>query len=304
MPLDEILQRNRAFSASPGTHEAAGESAPKVLVVACHDPRLDGFLLAALGLGPGQAVALRAGGALVRPGGDLLRSIALATLDFDIRDVLVVGHSTCRMASFATDCFIDSFRRRGVAREAFGPQDLREWAGAVHDPRQNVQASVKAICETPFLPRDLSVSGLLLDDATGALSVVVEPAKPVGVAAGPVEVGARSPAEPGPAAETEAAEATAQPRPPDPILDLIRTLESKAGLRDEWRRVRAEISRQENPLQRLRALQKFILKASEDSKEVEAAVEKVMLEAKSAGRSLSPEAVLELIHRHLVGGKP
>jgi hypothetical protein len=66
-----------------------------------------------------------------------------------------------------------------VAREAFGDESLRSWAGAIASPRQGVLLSVAAVREAPFVPRDVRVSGVVLDETTGALEVIVRPDQPV-----------------------------------------------------------------------------------------------------------------------------
>jgi carbonic anhydrase len=107
--------------------------------------------------------------------------LALAVYMFGVGEVLVVGHTSCRMAAFSASSFIDAFRARGTPREAFGPADLRDWAGAIPDPRGGVRAAVATLRAAPCLPRDLIVAGLVLDDASGVLEVVVPPAeKPAG----------------------------------------------------------------------------------------------------------------------------
>lgn len=179
MDLDELLQRNRAFVAGrTATPLPAAEAIP-LAVVACYDPRLDPLLRPALGLAPSEGFMIRTAGALVTPDSLTLRSLAVAVYLFEVEEVLVVGHSSCRMAQFSTGAFIDAFRRRGVHREAFGDRDLRDWAGAVATPRDGVLASAAAIAGSPFLPKDLTITGVVLDDTTGRLEVVLKPGDPV-----------------------------------------------------------------------------------------------------------------------------
>jgi hypothetical protein len=108
-----------------------------------------------------------------------MRSLGLAIFMFGVTDVLIVGHAACRMAQFDTAAFIEEFRRRGVAREAFGDESLRTWAGAIASPRQGVLSSVAAVREAPFVPRDVRVAGVVLDEESGALEVIVRPDQPV-----------------------------------------------------------------------------------------------------------------------------
>ena len=172
MPLDDLLERNQSFVRSRQARPLPAPGTIRQAIVACYDPRLDELLLPSLGLQPGDAFLLRTAGALVQRAGGVMRSLALGVFMFGVREVVVVGHSSCRMATFETPAFIESFRQRGVAREAFGSMDLRDWACAIPSPARGVQISMANIAAAPFLPRDVTVSGLVLDDTTGALTVV------------------------------------------------------------------------------------------------------------------------------------
>jgi hypothetical protein len=83
------------------------------------------------------------------------------------------------MAAFDTAAFIEEFRRRGVQRDAFGDESLRSWAGAIASPRQGVLLSVSAVREAPFVPKDVRVAGVVLDEVTGALELIIRPDQPV-----------------------------------------------------------------------------------------------------------------------------
>jgi carbonic anhydrase len=290
MLLDEILEKNRAFAGGRAATPFPAEIGAKTVVLACYDPRIDALLLPALGLAEGQAFLLRSAGALARPGGDLLRTLALAALVIDVRDVLVVGHTSCRMAVFDTSSFIEAFRRRGITRDAFGNEDLRAWAGAVRDPRHNVESSVRAIREAAFLPRDLSVAGLMLDDTSGALQVIVAPGEPAPPPVAPQEAPAAEPAKP-----------EAPREPLEALFDLIR---SKAGIQEELRRVRAHVAAEPNPVARLLIVEKFLRKACENSGDVALAFESAMRSLEAEGRRPSREAILDLVRRFLHEGKP
>lgn len=179
MFLDDLLTSNRQYVGRREATPLPPLAEVPLAVVACYDPRLDSILRPALGLGEGEGFLFRAPGALVRPASSLLRSLALAIYLFEVRQVLVVGHTSCRMAQFSTAGFVESFRRRGVARDAFGGDDLRRWAGAIPDPKSGVLMSIGAIARSPFLPRDLVLAGGVLDDTSGRLEVVYRPGDPL-----------------------------------------------------------------------------------------------------------------------------
>ena len=311
MRLDEILERNRAFVRGRTAAPLQPPEDVPLAVLACYDPRLDGILGPALGLETGRAIVLRSAGAAVPPGGDPLRSLGLAVYLFGVTRCLVVGHTSCRMAAFESAAFIDAFRRRGVRREAFGAEDLRAWAGAIPDPRRGVIASVANLKAATILPRDLEVTGLLLDDASGALEVVAatdsrglaEPTmfaeaarqapEPVPAALKPVPASAtQKPGSP-PASHAPAAR-------PDPVPEAAHSLGrllSAARWRDDLTRLRADLDRQRDPFYQVAMVESFIRKAAADSRAVGEAFDRLKREAFPAGRRPGPHEVVDLFRR-------
>jgi carbonic anhydrase len=277
MPLEHLLERNRAFVAG---RQSAALSPPATIglaIVACYDPRLDKILLPSLGLQPGEAFLLRTAGALVQPAGGVMRSLALGMFMFGVREIVVVGHSSCRMATFESSAFIDAFRRRGVTRDAFGSMDLREWACAIPDPKRGVEISIANIAGAAFMPPDVTVSGLVLDDTTGELTVV-----PAGR-----EQAARTIADPGATARAEQVEKHVTPEAADvpsgykvhlppaagALGSFMTTLESLGRWPQDVRRLRQALAAEENPIAQLRLLQTLARRASLESSEVARAYE-------------------------------
>src|SRR5262249_36408441 len=144
------------------------------------------------------------------------------------------------------------------------------------DPRRGVAMSVANVKAAPFLPRDVSVSGLVLDDSTGALEVVVKPgARPVVELAPGVPGLLTATAVPPDPADAASVAAGAARHPVDPVVDalrqLIRTLQGTERWRAELERLKQELAAQRNPLARLGLVESFGRRASADSREVKAA---------------------------------
>ncbi|HXV62202.1 MAG TPA: carbonic anhydrase [Vicinamibacteria bacterium] len=173
MHFEEILERNRRFVAGRAPHPLPPPSPAALIVVSCFDPRLDGLMAPALGLEGEKVLWFRTAGAFVPRESTTIRSLLVKIFLFEVRAIVVVGHSSCRMASFDAESFIASFRERGVDRDAFGPGDLRDWAGAIGSPRQGVELTVENILSHPARPADLVVNGAVLDDTRGVLEPVV-----------------------------------------------------------------------------------------------------------------------------------
>lgn len=303
MILDDILARNQAYVRGRRPEPLGDPGRIELAVIACYDPRLDAMLGPALGVELGSAFLLRAAGAHVARSGDPLRSLAIACYLFDVRDVLVVGHTSCRMASFESAAFVDAFRVRGVRRDAFGSDDLRAWVGASPDPRRGVLASVASILSAPFLPRDLSVAGVVLDDTTGALTVVHRPGEAltgfdtIGSIAPPPPEDEVAPPPAHPAhPDRHAKERPARPETPlDAALALAAKIQSKARLRDEAFRLGTELGRARHPVEKLKLLEIFLRRAAGDAREVQEAVADLRRRASDE----PPAAIAEEIVRRL-----
>jgi carbonic anhydrase len=317
MAFDEILERNLAFVAGREPVPLPPPERLGLAVVACYDPRLDPLLLPALGLKPGEAFLLRTAGALVQPGSASLRSLGLAVFMFGVTEVLIVGHAACRMASFQSSSFIEAFRGRGVPREAFGHEDLRTWAGAIPSPRQGVLLSAANIRAAPFLPRDVSVAGVVLDEPTGALEVVLRPGELPGAGTAPPEMAALLGANPeaeleaafaGPPPEEPAPPAAAPPARPGPVpaaadplaqsVDaFVATLRARAHWRDALRRLRVELDKPGSPLAKVRMLESFARQAGGEAQDVVEAFERVKRQATGAGRTIEAREAAELLRQ-------
>lgn len=310
MLLEQILERNRNYVAGREARPFPPVETLQLAVVACYDPRLDSLLLPALGLASGDAFLFRAAGALVRPAGASLRSLGLAVFMFGVSEILVVGHTSCRMAAFQTSAFIDSFRRRGVPREAFGSEELRDWAGAIPDPRRGVQMSIASILAAPFLPRDVSVWGAVMDDASGRLEVVAQPNEAVAQPARdspaegveteePIEEQAASGDKP---ASMPAAGSGADSPLAAAVEEFARTVRSKASWAQELRQLRQELDRPLHPLVKFRMLESFAKRAGTDSREVLQSFERLKRTALAARGGLESKELFQLFQR--LSGKP
>ncbi|HEX5043771.1 MAG TPA: carbonic anhydrase [Candidatus Polarisedimenticolaceae bacterium] len=314
--VDRILEHNRAHVARTPAREFPPAEQRRLAVVACYDPRLDVLLWPALGLTPGEAFVLRTAGALVQPQGGVMRSLGLAVFMFGVTEIVVVGHAACRMAMFKNNEFVDLFRRRGVAREAFGTDDLREWAGAIQDPVRGVQASIRNIAAAPYLPKDVAVSGLVLDETTGALTLVqrgeaaetpVAPVDSEKVVPPEVPQGATATITPptivAPGASSRASTPAAPP--PSPEMDALMAglgqwlgqLEAKRQWRGQVAQLRQDLAMAPSVKDRLSLLETFARKASNDSRDVIRAFERIKQQVAAMPSGKIPEELLRFFQR-------
>ncbi len=294
---DDILERNHAFTFHRKPQPLPAAEAAALAVVTCFDPRLDPLLRPALGLAADEGFFVRTAGALIEPGDRTLRALTVAVYLFEVRQVLVLGHTSCKMAAFDTNAFIDAFRRRGTAREAFD-DDLRKWAGAIASPRQGVLASAAAIADAECLPRDLLVAGALLDDTTGEVRMILRPEE------SPSEPLARE--EPGrektPAAETAPDEAP--PTPPEglsPALETVRTavefLVSQPQMNDALSVLEKALHGEKDLRRQLEHVRKFVEVGAGDLAEVRDAFHAVRGELSASKPSIVRGVILPLLER-------
>jgi carbonic anhydrase len=172
MLLESILRNNEAFLQG---RTIAGRLPSPIAMLTCLDARLNDYLGPALGIAREDIFLIRnAGNVVGEGGGDPLRSLAMAIYLKDATEIVVLGHSDCRMSQFEANDFLNAISTWGVSRQQLGPVDLRRWAGAFHDPRQNVKQSVELIARCPYIPRRVPIHGLLIDIQTGRVEVVVD----------------------------------------------------------------------------------------------------------------------------------
>ena len=302
MFFDEVLASNQAFIRGRQSRPVAEPDPRHLAVLSCYDPRIDDLIRSSLGLAMGEAILVRSAGAGIRATGDPLRSLALAIYMFDVRETIVLGHTSCRMSRFENLAFVEAFRARGVARDAFGSEDLREWVGAIRNPAAGVRESVSVIRAAQCLPRDLVVSGLLLDDASGAVTVIVRPDEAAGTP--PHAEGDASPS----VSRTEPAHP-----PPIPAMGsdddalhrdvlalrvFMQRLESLPAWNNALKQLRADLDRERNPVSRLSMVQAFVARAGADARETLAAFDALHRAAAEGHPRLDRAALVDLFRAH------
>jgi carbonic anhydrase len=95
MNVDQLVKRNREHAAGFDGSELPPAPTLKVAVVTCMDCRIDVY--GALGLEPGEAHVIRNAGGRAR---DALRSLVVSQRKLGTREIMLITHTTCGMASF------------------------------------------------------------------------------------------------------------------------------------------------------------------------------------------------------------
>lgn len=176
--LNSILEHNKKFVEE---REAAGLDKPisshaqkGVMVFTCMDTRLVELLEPAMGFKRGDIKILKNAGNVIRDGcDDIIRCITVGTVLMGLSEVYVVGHKDCGMAKLTPQAVKEKMIARGIPKEAIESIDVEQWIGILKDEKQNVIEAVKKIKESPFVPKDINVHGLLMDPNSGELEVII-----------------------------------------------------------------------------------------------------------------------------------
>lgn len=130
-----------------------------VAVLACMDARLDPAKF--LGLSEGDAHVIRNAGGRASP--DAIRSLIISHKLLGTREFLVIHHTDCGMLTFTNEQLRERLRR-DFSADASGI-DFLPFA----DLDESVRQDVRTIHSSPFIPKDIPVSGFVYDVRTGRL---------------------------------------------------------------------------------------------------------------------------------------
>ena len=171
--LNEVLNANEDFVKNFEPKKMSHMPQKKLAVVTCMDTRLTGFLEPAMGIKRGDAKIIKnAGNAVVDR--DVIRSVAAAIYALGVEEVMVVGHYECGMANVDSEKIMEAMKMRGVDENALSGVNINEWIGAISDEEENVIKVVAKIKESPFIPGDVPVHGLIIDLYDGKMKVLIE----------------------------------------------------------------------------------------------------------------------------------
>ena len=154
---DELLDNARTYAARFHDRDLPTAPARHMAVLCCMDSRID--LFAVLGLRVGESHVIRNAGGLATD--DAIRSLSLSQHLLGTREVMVIQHTRCGLASTSDEEFL--------ARLPEPPP----WSpGAFTDVETSVRETVAALRATPFLPHRDAIRGFVFDVDAGELREV------------------------------------------------------------------------------------------------------------------------------------
>lgn len=155
----DVMAANAEFSDTFEFSGCTGRAARGLAIVTCMDSRV--LPLEAVGMSVGDAKILRNAGARVTQ--DVLRTLALASYLLDVRRVLVLPHTDCRMAKGSEETVHDElYRLYGINTWAMEFDTTTDQVGSL-------RTDVARLRSFPFLPDEVVIAGALYDVETGRI---------------------------------------------------------------------------------------------------------------------------------------
>jgi carbonic anhydrase len=160
--FEDLLAANQDFVEHFTDQHLTGRAAKGLAVVTCMDSRINP--LAVLGMQAGDVKILRNAGARVTD--DVLRTLVLASYLLNVKRVLVMPHTDCKMASATEDQIHE------LIQAEYGVDTRSIEVRVVPDQLEALARDVTRIRSYPLLPDDLAVGGAIYDVTTGELNPV------------------------------------------------------------------------------------------------------------------------------------
>jgi carbonic anhydrase len=162
---EELIKRYEAGGGRLAAASAVGLAVPPSLrtaVLTCMDSRIDVFAL--FGMDIGETHVLRNAGGVVTD--DMIRSLTISQRMLGTRDVLLVQHNGCGLATFTDDDFCEELATETGMRPPWRTHAFR-------DPALSVRRDIVQLRHDPFLHPDTLVRGFVLDIGAGVLEEIV-----------------------------------------------------------------------------------------------------------------------------------
>ncbi|HEX2071799.1 MAG TPA: carbonic anhydrase [Thermoleophilaceae bacterium] len=150
--IDELIANNRSFAEREPIEHLDARPSRRLAIVACMDARLD--VLAALGLGNGEAHVLRNAGGVVTD--DVIRSLAISQRKLETREVMLIHHTRCGMQTLSDDGFRAELQEATGVAPAFAIESFS-------DVHADVRQSILRVRRSEFLLHRDDVRGFVYD---------------------------------------------------------------------------------------------------------------------------------------------
>jgi len=183
MPLlNEMLEHNKVFVETKAYERFRTAKFPekKLAIVACMDTRLIELLPNALGLKHGDMKMIKnAGAVVVHPWGSVMRSLVVAVYALRVREICIIAHDDCGMATTDPAKVLQEAHNRGISEQSMNTLrsagvDIDNWLCGFGDVENSVRNSVELVRTHPLMPKDVPIHGCVIHPETGAVRLVID----------------------------------------------------------------------------------------------------------------------------------
>ncbi|WP_312442258.1 beta-class carbonic anhydrase [Lacrimispora sp.] len=178
--IKEILKYNDTFVSNGSYKSFASNKYPqkRLAILTCMDTRLVELLPAALGIHNGDVKLIKnAGGIILDPFDNTIRSLLIAVLELGVEEIMVIGHTDCGAAVISPEAIIAHLIQRGIDRETIrglkeDGLDFEAWFKGLEDTEAAVEKSVSLLKTHPLMPANVEIQGFVMDITCGRLDSV------------------------------------------------------------------------------------------------------------------------------------
>lgn len=178
--IEDIIKFNEDFVNNKSYEKFITSKFPdkKTAILTCMDTRLTELLPAALGLKNGDVKIIKnAGGIISHPFGSVVRSLLVAIYDLGVEEIMVIGHTDCGVQSMNATEIIEKMNERGVSTKLidmihYCGVDFESWLRGFDTVECSVGETIALLNKHPLIPKDVTVTGFVMDSVTGKLTQV------------------------------------------------------------------------------------------------------------------------------------
>jgi carbonic anhydrase len=142
----------------------ADKPAPKVAIITCMDPRMNG-LLERFDIKPADADVIRNVGTVVTD--DVVRSLMFSIHVLGVKEIMIVGHTGCGSEMF-TDASFEKHLHERTGVLAVDPAAFHFYT----DVNEATRKQMQKLRSHPWVPADITIRGFVLNLGDGALTEV------------------------------------------------------------------------------------------------------------------------------------
>lgn len=180
--LDKLLEYNKAFVENKEyeKYETSKEPDKKIVILSCMDTRLTDLLPKSMNLKNGDAKIIKnAGATIMHPFGSIMRSIIVAIYEFEVDEVLIIGHHGCGMCNLDTEVLLDKILARDISEDTINTLsnsgiNVSKFLHGFESVEESIEDSVNVVKNHPLIPKDIIVHGLVISPETGKMDIVVD----------------------------------------------------------------------------------------------------------------------------------